>query len=328
MNSMAIESCHLIEPRQALPQMNRLLRPASMLCVAALLSAAQSGSQSGAPPENKVEDLPPEIRALVPPGAVLSGPPVSDGQAVFDSPRPVATQLPPESMPLAADAVVASETMQLLPLHSRLVRPVAVGSPFNASHPAGTDVAHVVKNGVIRDCIRHRGTFTPPEDEHGEIFPGLCLEDRDRDGRFETAILLPYHPERAQERIVGIAPVRLEPNLNAMQDDPDALTVKRRIRVTLVSADAAEIVVEQGFATSRQTEVTSFYSRPEDSLHLALRDGESGSLGGVEFRLRHDVDFWRIAATGRFAPWLEVRENGNLIVAGGMEFRRRPSTYR
>jgi hypothetical protein len=65
-------------------------------------------------------------------------------------------------------------------------------------------------------------------------------------------------------------------------------------------------------------------ARPEDSLTPPLRDGAGGSLGGIALRLGRDAEGWRIAAAGR----LEVRDNGDLIVAGGSEFRRHPSPYR
>jgi len=261
---------------------------------------------------------------MLPPGAVLSGPPVSDGVAFFAAPRAVGPPLVQESLALAADAVIASETMQLLPLHNRLAGPLAVGRPFNARHPAGTDVPRLVKDGRIVNCIRQRGIFTPPEDEHGEIYPGLCLEDRDHDDRYETAILWPYHIDRARERVVAVAPVRLEPNPVASAEDRDALRVKRRIRVTHVGADEAQIIAEQGIATSRQADVTSYVGRPEDSLTLPLREGAGGNLGGIEIRLRRDGAGWRIAASGRMAPWLELRDNSMLIVAGGLDYPRRP----
>jgi hypothetical protein len=219
--------------------------------------------------------------------------------------------------------VVASETLQLLPLHFQLSDPVAIGPPFKFTTPAGSDVGRLVKDGAIRHCIRHHGVYRPAQDGSGEIYPGLCFEDRDGDGRYETAILLPYHPQQSQPRAMAIAPVRLDPNPAAGQDDPQKLWFRRRIRIAHVGPDDARIIAEQGVATAREADVASYVARPQDSLTLRLREGASGSLGGIAFLLRRDGTGWRLAATGRLAPWLEVRENGNLIVAGGMEYRRR-----
>jgi hypothetical protein len=305
--------------------MDSLIRSAALLGLAALLCAAQEGGQGGG-----VGNLPPEIAAQLPPGAVLEssvslGPSVSDGEPVFDAPQPLGAPLLPESVPLAQDGVVASETLQLLPLHFRLSDPVAIGPPFKYGTPAGSDVGRLVKDGGIRHCIRHHGIYRPAEDGSGEIYPALCFEDRDGDGRYETAILLPYHPQQAQPRVMAIAPVRLDPNPADGQNDPHALRFRRRIRIVHVGPDEARIVAEQGIATTGEADVTSYVARPQDSLTLRLREGASGSLGGIALRLRRDGTGWRVAATGRLAPWLEVRENGNLIVAGGMEYRRRLS---
>ena len=307
-------------------------RSATLLGLAALLCAAQNGGGQGGgpPPAGGAANLPPEIAAQLPPGAVLEssvslGPSVSDGEPVFDAPQPVGARLLPESVPLAQDGIVASETLQLLPLHFRLSDQVAIGAPFKYSYAAGSDVGRLVKDGAIRHCIRHHGVYRPAEDESGEIYPGLCFEDRDGDGRYETAILLPYHPQQAQPRVMPIAPVRLDPDPAAGQSDPHALRVRRRIRIVHVGPDEAQIVAEQGVATSHEADVTSYVGRPQDSLTLRLRDGASGSLGGLTLRLRRDGAGWRVAATGRLAPWLEVRENGNLILAGGLEYRRRPA---
>ena len=306
--------------------MKRAILSTMMLGLALLLGAAQGGGSSGsAPRPTRVEDLPPEIRAMLPPGAVLSGPPVSDGLAVFDTPQRVGAPVLAESVPAAADAIIASETLRLAALHFQLADPIVVGPPFNVRYPAGTDVPRLVQDGAIRHCIRQRGTYTPPEDEHGEIYPGLCLEDRDGDGRFETAILKPYHPERVRDRAMPISPVRLAPNPSAMEEDRDAVRLTRRLRVAHVGADGVLVLAEQGAIPARQAEATAFAGRPEESVTLPLRDGANAALGGIQLRLLRDGDGWRIAASGALAPWMEVREDGNLIIAGGLELRRRPS---
>ena len=302
--------------------MRVLVRSALLPLCAALLGAAQSGKPAA------------EAAAAPPPGAVrrpvlesstpVPGHPVSEGLPVLDAPQPIGVPVLTESQPLAADAVIASETMRLVALHFRTTGPISSGPPFNAVHPASTDFRRLIRDGTTRYCVVHRGFYRPAEDEHGAIYPGLCIEDRDRDGRYETAVLEPYDPEHAPVRTIAIAPVSLESNPSGAADDPQALRVKRRIRVTFVDAGEAQITAEQGIATSREADVTSYYGRPEDSMTLPLRDGASGSLGGIEFRLQRDGAGWRIAATGRFTPWLELRENSMLIVAGGMEFRRRP----
>lgn len=300
--------------------MGPLLRSASMLAAATLLAGAQQDRPSG--PPGLVRG--PVLESTT----VLPGQPRSEGEIVLDAPRPVGTPVLAESQLLAADAVVASETMELPALYFQLAAPVALGPPFNSLTPAGTDVKRLMRDGAPRNCIRHRGSYTPAFDEHGEVYPGLCLEDRDGDGLYETAILEPYNPQRAQVRTVAIAPVRLDPNPSGAAADPSALRVNRRLRVAQVGASEVRIVAEQGITMSRQGEMGQYYSRPQDSLTLPLRDGANGSLGGVRLRLLRDGAGWRIAAAGHLAPWLEVRDNGYLVVAGGMEFRRRHSSDR
>ena len=304
-----------------------MIRTIALLGVAGLLGATQAGPNAAPPRSGKPIDPPPEAQLRrVPVGApVPVGPGISDGDPVFDTPQPVAGPAMPDSVPLAQDAVIASETLRLMPLHFRLAGPVAIGPPFNLSLPAGSDVGRLVKDGAIRHCLKRHGIFTPPQDGEGEIYPAICFEDRDGDGSFETAVLLPYHPQRSQPRVVSIAPVRLEPNPAATAGDAYPVRLTRRIRVAHVDASEVLIVADQGLAAAGQAEVVNFSGRPQDSLTLPLRDGASGSLGGLALRLVRDGAGWRIAATGRLAPWLEVRENSNLIVAGGIEFRRRPS---
>lgn len=294
-----------------------------LLGLAALL--AQSGGQGGAPPPGSAaQGAPVQVRRQLESSTLLPGQPRSEGEVVLDAPRPVGAPLLVDSQPLAADAVIASETLELAALHFRLAGPVALGPPFNTVFPAGTDVRRMVRDGAIRHCVHQTGVYTPAFDEHHDIYPGLCLEDRDQDGRYETAILEPYNPERAPDRTIGITPVRLDPNPSAAADDRNVLKVNRRLRVAHVGAGEAVVVAEQGIVLSRQAEIDNYRSRPQDSLSLHLRDGASGSLGGVQLRLLRDGAGWRIAATGRLAPWLEVRDNSNLILVGGMEFRRRP----
>ncbi|MBV9884418.1 MAG: hypothetical protein JO276_15520 [Sphingomonadaceae bacterium] len=293
-------------------------------------SGAVEGGQGAAPPpvsgarEPAQAGGPQLIRRPVLGSSVSLGPSVSDGEAVFDTPQPVAAPPIPESLPLVQDAILASETLRLLPIHFRLAEPVVIPE-LKLDQPAGSDVGRLVKDGAIRHCIRHHETYQPVHGENGEIYPGLCFEDRDNDGRFETAILLPYHPQEFQPIVKTIAPVRLGPNPADADHDPRALRLTRRLRVAHVDGREALIIAEQGIATSRETEVTGFTGRPQESLILPLREGASGSLGGIALQLRRDGAGWRIFATGRLAPWLEVRENGNLIIAGGLETRRRPA---
>jgi len=294
--------------------MGPLLRSPLILSLAALLGAAPPTEQARRPALEST--------------AILPGQPRSEGEVVLDAPRPVGAPLLAESQPLAVEGVVASETMELAALYFRLAGPVVLGPPFNSLTPVGTDVKRLIRDGTLRSCVRHRGNYAPAFDEHGEIYPGLCLEDRDRDGRYETAILEPYNPERAPVRVVAITPVRLDPNPAGLEEDPNAVRVNRRLRVTQINAGDVRIVAEQGLAISRQAEIGRYYSRPADSVSLPLRDGATGSLGGVQLRLARDGAGWRITAAGRMTPWLEVRDNSYLIVAGGMEFRRRPSSPR
>lgn len=302
---------------------------AILLPILALLQAQGGTGESGPglPPPGggagaPLDDRGPLVRRPALESTVSLGPSVSDGEVVFDTPRPVSAPPLPESFPLAQDAILASETLRLLPIHFRLGQSVTIPE-LKLDQPAGSDVGRLVKDGAIRHCIRHHDVYRPVHGDNGEIYPGLCFEDRDGDGRFETAILLPYHPRQFQPIVKAIAPVRLDPNPEDADHDPRALRATRRIRVAHLDEREALIVAEQGIATSREAEVASFAGRPQDSLVLPLREGASGTIGGVGLQLRRDGGGWRIFATGRLAPWLDVRENGNLIVAGGLEARRR-----
>ena len=295
-----------------------------MIGLAALIGAAHhvpSGAlqtvAGGAPPP------PAPIRVPTGEPVPITEQPRPQGDVIFSVQRPLGAPLVVPSQPLAADAVIASETVLLLPLSFQLAAPVVIGPPFNSSYAAGTQIKRLVRDGATRNCVRHRGPYSPAHDEKGEIYPGLCLEDRDGDGRFESAILEPYHPQRAPERVVGIPPVRLEPSALRGEDDPDAFRVQRRIRVTHVDATGAQFIAEQGAAVANATGITSFYGRPEESLILPLQDGASGSVGGVQLRLQRAGEGWQVIAAGQLAPWLELRENDSLVVVGGMPFRRR-----
>ena len=302
--------------------MKWLARSALLPLCAGLLGAAQSGRPAA---EGSAERPAGAIRKPVLESSTpLPGHPVSEGVPVLDAPQPLGAALVIGSQPLAVDAVIASETMRLVALHFRIAAPISIGPPFNALHPASTDFRRLIRDGTTRYCVVHRGVYQPTEDEHGAVYPGLCLEDRDQDGRYETAVLEPYDPEHAPVRTIAIAPVSLEPNPSGAVDDPQAQRVKRRLRVTFVDAGEARIAAEQGIATSREADVTNYYGQPPDVATLPLRDGASGAVGGIEFRLVRDGAGWRITAAGQLRPWLEVRNNGSLVVAGGMEFRRLP----
>jgi hypothetical protein len=292
------------------------------LC-ALLPGAVQSGGQ--VPDGDAAKPPPGAIRAPTGRTTMLPGQPAPEGDSVLDAPQPVGAPVLTDSQPLALDAVIASETFRLVPLHFRNDVPIAVGAPFNATHPAGTDFRRLIRDGTTRYCVVHRGVYRPVLDENGAVYPGFCVEDRDGDGRYETAVLEPYDPEHAPVRTFAIAPVGFEPNPSMAADDPQAIRVKRRIRVTFVGPSEARVAAEQGLANSLQADVTSYFGRPAEVVTLPLRDGASGSLGGVDFRLMRSGAGWSIAATGRLQPWLEIRDNGSLIAAGGLGFRRHAS---
>lgn len=300
----------------------------SSRCTLLPLCAAALGAAQSAKPPARGDAGPPAgaVRREVPGSATrLPGHPVPEGMPVLDTPQPLGAAVT-GSQSLVVDAVIASETLRLVPLHFRTAGPISTGPPFNAVHPAGTDFRRLIRDGTTRYCVVHLGVYRPTVDEHGAVYPGFCLEDRDQDGRYETVVLEPYDPEHAPVRTIAIAPISLEPNPQGEADDPQALRVKRRIRVTFVDAREARIAAEQGIAASREADVTGYYGRPADVVTLSLRDGASGAVGGINFRLVREGAGWRVDATGQLQPWLEVRDDGSMIVAGGMEFRRRPPT--
>jgi hypothetical protein len=244
-----------------------------LFCLWGAADAQSPGAGSNTPPQLRVGDLPPEVRAQLPadlsPDTLLVGPPNSDGDAVYADPSVLqALELPP-SIAAEVDAVVAAESMQLLPVHFRLAGPFAAGAPFDARFPPGTDIKQLVEEGEIRNCIRQHGTYTPPEDENGEIYPGICLEDRDGDGAYETALFLPYL-DQFPPRTIAIEPVRLEPNPAAMTADREAFSVQRRIRVAALESGVVRLVLEHGLAPTYRPDRGRFDSGPDDSVYLAV----------------------------------------------------------
>src|SRR6187549_3421782 len=91
-----------------------------LFCLWGAADAQSPGAGSNTPPQLRVGDLPPEVRAQLPadlsPDTLLEGPPNSDGDAVYADPSVLqALELPP-SIAAEVDAVVAAESMQLLPV--------------------------------------------------------------------------------------------------------------------------------------------------------------------------------------------------------------------
>ena len=301
-----------------------------LFCLWGAADAQSPGAGSNTPPQLRVGDLPPEVRAQLPadlsPDTLLVGPPNSDGDAVYADPSVLqALELPP-SIAAEVDAVVAAESMQLLPVHFRLAGPFAAGAPFEARFPPGTDIKQLVEEGEIRNCIRQHGTYTPPEDENGEIYPGICLEDRDGDGAYETALFLPYL-DQFPPRTIAIEPVRLEPNPAAMTADREAFSVQRRIRVAALESGVVRLVLEHGLAPTYRPDRGRFDSGPDDSVILPLRQDVAVELGGIIVRAERDGATWRLVPSGRFPSWLQVHDHGRRIIAGSLEYHLPPSPY-
>jgi hypothetical protein len=307
-----------------------LLGLGSLLCCLWGTADAQNPGegQANSQPQLRVRDLPPEIRAQLPPDfspdTLLAGPPNVRGPAVFADPSILRPLEVPPFVAAEVDAVLATESMQLLPVHFRLAGRFAAGAPFNVRFPAGTDIKQLVEEGAIRHCVHQQGTFTPAEDENGEIYPGICLQDGDGDGAYETALFLPYL-DRLPQRSIAIEPVRLEPNPAGTTVDPEALTVQRRIRVAAVETGQVRLVLEHGMTLSHLPGRLRFNRGPDDSAILPLRQDVAVELGGIKVRAERIGSSWRLVPSGRFPSWLQVHDHGNRIVAGSVEFRQPPS---
>ena len=163
-----------------------LLGLASLLfCLWGAADAQSPGGGSNTPqPQMRVRDLPPEIRAQLPPDlspdTLLSGPPRTDGRRrpcrSFRSAGPGAAALGRGRGRCGSgrriDAAPAGPfpTRRSIRCRSAVQRAPSGGHRYRATGRGG-------RNQTLR---APEGAFTPADDENGEIYPGICLQDRRR----------------------------------------------------------------------------------------------------------------------------------------------------
>lgn len=224
------------------------------------------------------------------------------------------------SVPVAPDAVLAEEAMRID--HRRWQSPTTImlGKPFSATLPAGSAFSTVADADLgMRACLR-RGfgvSFEPLRDDNGDIYPSVCLLDRDRDGRFEVARLTPYQPTRAATHDLPIAPIALreiEPGSEEPRIPP--LVAHRRLRVGAVRPEAVDLVLEHAWALAGQPGELSYRTGSEDRATLPLRGGSQADMGGMGIIVEGGPGAWMLTTANGFAPWVALREGSTLIEVG------------
>jgi len=249
-----------------------------------------------------------------PPAAADRG--LSHGTILFG--EPVATDLVrPRAVPVQVGAVVAEQRVEIMGARMALDRPVTIGAPFN--YELSGDSAQVRKYRTAagdRWCwsgipgIR----FTPPRDEAGRIFPGICLLDSDGDGAFEAVRMLAYPPSTAT-RDVAIAPVRLRA---APPADPrmSRRHVFRRLRIASVSASDIVLILEYAQLATGRTAPDYGEDPPSEWVALARQAGASASIAGLILSVERGSAGERIAVVGAFARWAMLEQDGAAVRLG------------
>ena len=252
----------------------------------------------------------------------------SDGQLLFDD--PLRSTSSGRASGLATGAVVAMQIARFDTRRWRSDTAIAAGKPFDVDIPAGARFIGLLDpvEGA-RPCLRReRDTpYTPPKDEAGEIFPTICLHQRDAAGRYTVARFLPHYPGRAVPREVAIAPVALTPIKRGV-DDPlfRAAVAARRLRVVRMDAQTIAIDVEiavewsNGAAPLDAAVLANRAFQRVDSLTLPLREGAAATFDGVTVTLRKNRGRWSFALDGALGDWGQVSADGTRLLLGDRRF--------
>lgn len=247
------------------------------------------------------------------PGPIPGG--LSYGIILYGEPT-VTDLVPAHGVPVRPDAVIAEQRVEIMGRRMGLDRAVHIGAPFDFTYPAGTPVRLYRRPEGDRWCkVGIPGvSYTPPEDDHREIFPGLCLIDGDGDGAFERVLMLPYSPGVAP-RELAIAPVRLGPAPDAADPRLSRRHVYRRLRIAETAERELVVVIEH--AQGRPGEPPN-YDRdpPAHRVALALHAGASASVAGVALRVAGGPGSWRLEASGGLAPWVVLERGGAAVRFG------------
>jgi hypothetical protein len=249
----------------------------------------------------------------------------SDGYTQYEA--PLAIPGPAfRAVALAPGAVIATAAVRVDDRRWRATAPIAIAAPFNLVLPAESPFgAALDENGVSRPCLTHEPDtkYTPPKDDEGEIYPGICLGKPDGAGRYTMVTLLPYYTDRAQPRDIAIAPLALA---SIAAGSPDsrfgALFAVRRVRVAEVTEHGVVFMLEM--ASRKLPEPNGALDpfavladfRMMASCSLPLSDGATASLGGITLTLRRTPSGWTVEPSGSFTAWASVSDDGAKVTLG------------
>lgn len=240
---------------------------------------------------------------------------LSYGTILYDPPE--ATDLVHAgTVPVAPDTVLAEQRLEIIGARRRLDRGFIVGAPFEQTVPADA----VFRRYRVAEGERWCKTgapgvrYTPPHDENGKIFPGLCLVDGDGDGGFETVRMLPYERGVAP-RDMPIDPVRLRAAPPVTDPRISRLHIYRRLRIAEIGERDVLVVVEH--AQARPGLAPNYDAgAATERVVLMLRPGATASVAGVALRIEGSPGNWRLATSGSLAPWAVLERGGAAIRSG------------
>jgi hypothetical protein len=234
------------------------------------------------------------------------------GEPAFTDP------VPPHEVPAALDAVIAEQRVEIMGRRLSLSGPVRIGAPFNVTLAAGTPFRLFRTAQGTRWCkVGIPGVpYRPPADAAGNIYPGTCLIDGDADGAFDHVRMIPYEPARAEPRELAIEPARLGPAADAADPRVSRLHVYRRVRIAETAEREIVLVVEHASAPPSAGAPDYQAAGAEARTSLALRPGATASIAGLALRVSGGPGAWRIAATGRLAPWAFLEQDGTAARLG------------
>ena len=217
---------------------------------------------------------------------------------------------------MVAQGAIVSEGITSVPERRHVTDArITVAAPWNIDLPQGSFFALLRTHWGEAPCLQRKPflTFTPPEDESGEIFPGMCLLDLDGDKRFEKIRFRPYNVD-ASPRDADIAPVGLKPARPGEDPHKASVLAHRRIRIDRAGSADATFVLEDGIGFTGRTDRSPFLLA--GNITLPLREGAEAELGGVSLRVGRSPGGWTVVSSGSFAPWVTVTEEGTALNIG------------
>jgi hypothetical protein len=251
------------------------------------------------------------------PRVVEPDPGLSYGTIIWGEPT-VTDLARPGIVPVRLDAVIAEQQVEIRGAEMLPERQLTIGAPFNYAVPASRYAFRLYRTAAgDRWCLSGIPgvRYSPPHDEHGDIFPGACLIDADGDGAYETIHMLAYDRGIAP-RDVAIAPLRLRPSPPPTDPRISRLHVLRRLRVAELGERDVVLALEHAWVP-RPNE-TPDYEQGDlpERVTLALRPGATVAIAGIQLRIAGGPGAWRIEASGGFTPWARLEQNGAAVQLG------------